>query len=192
MTGVILCGGQSTRMHKDKGLLIAGRYTWAERLARLLQFICDSLVISVNPEQHAYQSALAGYMLITDDASLDICGPLHGLLSVHQQLPTEDIFLLACDMQQMQPEVLEMLSVKYSENPAFEAWVYVEPDGSPEPLAAIYSAKALASILALHRNTPLPRHSMKYVLDQLNVYTFPIPEAWLACFANFNTPSDAS
>lgn len=191
MTGAILCGGQSTRMHKDKGLLMAGRFTWAEKMARMLEPIVNNLVISVNPEQHAYQSELGGYTLITDDALLDIYGPLHGLLSVHQQFPEDDIFLLACDMQKMQPEVLQILSEKYSENREFEAWVFVEPDGSPEPLAAIYSAKALASILAKHRQMPLPRHSMKYVLDQLKVYSLSIPEAWTECFANFNTPPEA-
>ena len=52
MTGVILCGGQSTRMQKDKGLLMTGRFTLAEKMALLLQPICDNLVIAVNPEQH--------------------------------------------------------------------------------------------------------------------------------------------
>jgi hypothetical protein len=37
MTGVILCGGQSTRIDKDKGLLMAGRFTWAEKMAVLLR-----------------------------------------------------------------------------------------------------------------------------------------------------------
>ncbi len=190
MTGVILCGGQSTRMQKDKGLLITGGFTWAEKLALLLQPMCDRLVISVNPEQQAYQSQLAGYTRITDDVSLNIYGPLHGLLTVHQQFTAEDIFLLACDMQQMQTDVLSALVANYKNNPAYHAWVYVQPDGSAEPLAAIYSAKALAHILAKHHETSLPRHSMKYVLEQLNVCSIKIPVEWSHCFANFNTPPE--
>lgn len=190
MTGVILCGGQSTRMHKDKGLLMTGRFTWAETLALQLQPLCDNLVISVNPEQHAYHSELSGYTLITDDASLDIYGPLHGLFSVHQHFPEEDIFLLACDMQQMKAEVLETLAGNYRANPDFEAWVFLQPDGSPEPLAAIYSAKAIAAVLAKHRESALPRHSMKYLLLQLKVFSMAIPGNWVGCFANFNTPQE--
>jgi molybdopterin-guanine dinucleotide biosynthesis protein A len=186
MTGVILCGGQSTRMHKDKGLLMAGRITWAEKMALLLQPICDNLVISINPKQHDYQSILGHYTLVKDDASLNIYGPLHGLLSVHQQFPGEDIFLLACDMQQMQAEVLDALAEKYRANPDYEAWVFLEPDGSPEPLAAIYSAKSLASMLAKHLQTPLPRHSMKYLLEHLKVFSLTISGEWATCFANFN------
>lgn len=190
MTGVILCGGKSTRMHKDKGLLISGRFTWAEKLALLLQPMCDRLVISVNPDQHTYQSKLAGYTLITDDVSLNIYGPLHGLLTVHQQFKEDDIFLLACDMQQMQTDVLSALVENYKNNPAYDAWVYVQPDGSAEPLAAIYPAKALARIRAKHHETALPRHSMKYILEQLNVCSIPIPVEWSHCFANFNTPPE--
>jgi molybdopterin-guanine dinucleotide biosynthesis protein A len=177
-------------MQKDKGLLISGRFTWAEKLALWLQPICDKLMISVNPEQHAYQSKLAGYALITDDVSLDIYGPLLGLLSVHKQVPYDDIFLLACDMQQMEPVVLAFLAETYKANPDYDAWVYMQPDGSPEPLAAIYSAKPIAQVIAKHYETALPRHSMKYVLEQLNVYTIPIPVEWLDSFANFNTPPE--
>jgi len=191
MTGVILCGGQSTRMNQDKGLLMNGRFTWAENLALLLQPLCDKLVISVNPGQHAYQAQLAGYTLITDDTSLDIYGPLHGLFSVHQHFPGEDLFLLACDMQQMKAEVLETLAANYRANPAFEAWVFLQSDGSPEPLAAIYSAKALGTVLVKHRQSALPRHSMKYLLGQLKVFSMTISEEWDGYFANFNTVNEA-
>jgi molybdopterin-guanine dinucleotide biosynthesis protein A len=38
-------------MQKDKGLLMTGKFSWAEKMALLLQPLCDNLVISVNPEQ---------------------------------------------------------------------------------------------------------------------------------------------
>ena len=95
MTGVILCGGQSTRMRKDKGLLKIGDITWAEKMALVLEPVCRKMVISVNTNQPAYQTVLSRYPLITDSLSLGIHGPLQGLLSVHQQFPEEDIFLLA-------------------------------------------------------------------------------------------------
>jgi hypothetical protein len=57
-------------------------------------------------------------------------------------------------------------------------------------LAAIYSAKALAAVLAKHRQSALRRHSMKYLLGQLKVYTMQIPENWVGCFANFNTAAE--
>jgi molybdenum cofactor guanylyltransferase len=189
MTGVVLCGGQSRRMQKDKGLLMHDGITWAENMALLLLAVCPEIVLSVNANQHAYQTELGRYTLVTDDPLLGIYGPLQGLLSVHQQIPGQDIFLLACDMQQMKPEVLRALAGTYLANPGFEAWVFLRPDGSPEPLTAIYSAKALAGILKKHRDTPLPKHSMKYLLDQLRVFYMPVPDSWSASFANFNTPT---
>lgn len=190
MTGVILCGGQSSRMHKDKGLLHSGSFTWAAKMAGLLKPVCSNLAISVNPQQHAYQSELAGYRLITDDDSLGIYGPLLGLMSTHLKFPEEDIFLLACDMQQMQQDVLETMANHYRENPLYEAWIYREAGGDAEPLAGIYAAKALHGILKKHLELPLPAHSMKYLLKQLNVCYHNIPQKWETCFANFNTPGD--
>jgi len=38
-------------MQKEKGLLMTGKFSWAEKMALLLQPLCDNLVISVNPEQ---------------------------------------------------------------------------------------------------------------------------------------------
>jgi molybdopterin-guanine dinucleotide biosynthesis protein A len=188
MIGVILCGGQSTRMQKDKGLLKIDGITWAEKMALVLEPFCHKIVISVNANQPAYQTILSRYPLITDDLLLDIHGPLQGLLSVHQEFPEEDIFLLACDMQLMKPEVLKALTGTYHANPGFEAWVFVQSDGSPEPLVAIYSAKAMARMLIKHRETPLPKHSMKYLLDQLRIFTIPVPDIWAESFTNFNTP----
>jgi molybdopterin-guanine dinucleotide biosynthesis protein A len=188
MTGVILCGGQSTRMQKDKGLLKIGGIIWAEKMALVLEPVCHQMVISVNTNQHAYQTVLSRYPLITDDLLLDIHGPLKGLLSVHQKFPEEDIFLLACDLQQMKTEVLKALIETYHANPDFEAWVFLQSDGSPEPLAAIYSAKAMSGILIKHREATLPKHSMKYLLDQLRIFTIPVPDRWAASFTNFNTP----
>lgn len=191
MTGVILCGGQSTRMQRDKGLLLSGRFTWAERLALLLQPICGKVLVSVNAEQDAYQSKLAGFNLVTDDGSLHIYGPLLGLLTVHRHCPEDDLFLLACDMQQMETAVLKTLLDEYHANPGFGAWVFQGTDGQPEPLAAIYSAKSLAGVLGAHLHSPLPKHSMKYMLGNLKVFSIPIRPEWAKCFANFNSPQQA-
>lgn len=177
-------------MQEDKGLLPAGNITWAENMARMVQPFCHSVVISVNAAQESYAAALPSFTLVTDEAGLQIRGPLQGLLSVHMHFPEEDLFLLACDMQQMKPDVLQRLEQQYRASGEKDAWVYASPKGGYEPLAGIYSAVALAKMLRRHHHQPLAKPSMKYLLEQLDVSAISLPAEWEKCFANFNTPAD--
>jgi molybdenum cofactor guanylyltransferase len=59
------------------------------------------VVFSVNQRQFEIYSALIPAGQFVPDApgnTLPVTGPLKGLLSVHQQFPSNDLLLLACDM----------------------------------------------------------------------------------------------
>src|SRR5687767_3060241 len=103
MIGLVLCGGQSTRMGTDKGLMISPKkITWAQQCFSLLAKLDLHVVLSVNETQHNhYKRIFQWNELILDNPNLDVHGPLLGLLSVHAKYPTEDIFVLACDMVEM-------------------------------------------------------------------------------------------
>src|SRR5258706_151687 len=51
MIGIVLCGGQSTRMRKDKGLLISQGKRWAEIIKEKFSEISIPSVLSINPAQ---------------------------------------------------------------------------------------------------------------------------------------------
>lgn len=96
MTGVVLCGGASTRMGADKGLLKEEEETWAEIAARKLATLQLRVVVSVNAQQAPiYENIFDREGLITDNADVNFKAPLAGLLSVHLSLPHEDLFVLA-------------------------------------------------------------------------------------------------
>src|SRR6185436_20377186 len=98
MLGVILCGGQSSRMGSDKGLLIINEKTWTQIAIEKLASLDIPVKISVNSNQYsAYQSKFSSIELIVDDASLPVKGPLTAVLSCHLKYPSEDLFILACD-----------------------------------------------------------------------------------------------
>ncbi len=144
--GVVLCGGQSSRMGSDKGLLMSDGVTWAERAARQLAMACDRVVYSIRGEQQeAYAAGIVGQNFVTDADQYRDIGPLGGLLSVHEQFPENNILLLACDMLLVKPEDLGPLK-----NSAGEVCVY-RVGGFFEPLCAFYSATVLAKIGALFR-----------------------------------------
>lgn len=185
MLGVVLAGGRSTRMGTDKGLMITGTGNWAQLAAEKLDALGIPVVVSVNAAQYnAYAAVFAAGQLVVDDEWLGIEGPLLGILSVHRAYPGEDLLVLACDMPLMTSEVLLQLQAVWGLVKK-EACVFVNSDG-PQPLCAIYGAHGLQRIASLHRVQPLPRFSMKYILEQLDVEYILLQPAQEPAFRNFN------
>lgn len=188
MLGVILCGGDSTRMGRDKGLLPADTQTWATSAAKKVATLGIHVALSVNDRQLPYYAEqLPSERLISDDLTLTLKGPLAGLLSVHNKYPSEDLFVLACDLLLMDPTLLHDLYRRQQSNGGAQAYIYTTGD-EPEPLCGIYTASGLALITVLYQTQQLARHSMKYALEQLVVDSQPILEEKLKCFENFNYP----
>jgi molybdopterin-guanine dinucleotide biosynthesis protein A len=190
MLGAVLCGGQSTRMGSDKGLLKLHANTWAQTAIDKLNELELPVVISVNKEQYAgYSAIFPATQLITDNDSIQIKGPLGGVMSVHIEHPNEDILLLACDMPLLETELIRELLTQYHLHPAHDALVYAN-DGEPEPLCGIYKAQGLSHIFQLYQNKQLQKHSMKYMLEHISTLTIPIPADKKKCFRNFNAHAE--
>jgi len=189
MLGIILCGGQSTRMGSDKGLLKLHATTWAQTAIDKIKAIKLPVLLSVNKDQYdGYAAIFNPQQLITDNDSLKLKGPLCGVLSVHMQYPQEDLLILACDMPLMETELLKELITHYQQGPA-AAFVFTN-DGEPEPLCGIYKATGLAHILHLYQTNQLPKHSMKYMLEHIITNLVPIADDKKKCFRNFNAHAE--
>ena len=190
MLGVVLCGGQSTRMSSDKGLLKSKETTWAKIAAEKLKTQKLQVAISVNKSQvDSYSLIFPADQLVADNEELQINGPLCGLLSVHLQYPDKDLLVLACDMLMMETDILSNLIDQYHKNILPDSYVYTS-NGEPEPLCGIYRSRGLAHIMHLSRAGQLPKHSMKYMLEQINTHSSPIPENRMNCFRNFNSHAE--
>ncbi len=147
MIALVLCGGQSTRMGSDKGLLQPNAKTWAATAADILAEQNLPVQFSVNKNQLAYYSQFFSITdLIVDDETLIVHGPLLGLLSAHLHHPHKNILVLACDMPLMQSSLIKELIVASQQHADSDAWLYKNNE-QPEPLCAIYSSKALSAIL---------------------------------------------
>src|SRR6188474_498182 len=115
MLGVVLCGGQSSRMGSDKGLLVLNNKTWTQKAIDTLSNFQIPIVISVNKNQyHDYSLIFPADTLIPDDPTLQLHGPLCGLLSVNLKYPEEDLLIVACDMPLMDTEFIKQLLTKYA------------------------------------------------------------------------------
>ena len=116
LIALVLCGGESRRMGRDKGLMLKDGMPWAQYIGQRLASY-GRVFYSIHPRQReAYAAVLPADRLIVD--SLDIPGPLNGLLSAHVVMPESDILLVACDMLDMDPATLDRL---------VSAWQGVKP-----------------------------------------------------------------
>ena len=190
MRGVILCGGKSTRMGSDKGLLKLRTNTWAKTAVDKITELQLPVILSVNVNQYPdYAAIFPVEQLVKDNGTLKLRGPLCGVLSVHLEYPHEDLLILACDMPLMEVEILKELLKYYQQNNSDDAFVYSN-DGEPEPLCGIYKAKGLAHIIQLHNINQLPKHSMKYMLEHISPQIIPISEDKKRSFHNFNAHAE--
>lgn len=190
MIGLLLCGGKSSRMGTDKGLIADTGITWAEAACNKLAPFVSSVAISVNQIQLSiYAEHFPAHFLIVDNHELAIGGPLCGLLSAHLQMPEENIFLLACDLLFIEPVVFEKLLHTQKQYPQNNAFVF-EQNEEAEPLCGIYTSAALKKILTVYREGKLGKQSMKHALEMSDTLQTALPEGWKSYFRNINTRND--
>lgn len=190
MIGLILCGGQSSRMGSDKGLLKLEAHTWAQTSVDKLAELNIPVKLSVNTTQLPhYSTVFPPSDLITDTDTLQIHGPLLGILSAHLQFPTDTIFALACDMPLMETSILKELLNTYRQHSEPDAFVFTG-NNEPEPLCGIYKPNGLAHTLQLYHSKQLTKHSMKFMLYHINTFMLPIREEQKKAFRNFNAHAE--
>ncbi|MGE5519236.1 MAG: molybdenum cofactor guanylyltransferase [Candidatus Dadabacteria bacterium] len=189
MTGVVLCGGISSRMGSDKGLLEIDEKKWVENSAFLLSSLDIPVFISVNQKQvDSYSRFFTKQSLLIDNAILHLKGPLLGIMSVHLKIPGEDLFVLACDMIRMKEAVLDRMFREYTAGDA-DAYVYAIQNNR-EPLCAIYTSSALEKINELVYTHQLKNFSMMNVLDKLRTEYLAVEPHLTSCFKNVNSPEE--
>jgi molybdopterin-guanine dinucleotide biosynthesis protein A len=185
MTGVVLCGGQSLRMGKDKGLHFSrtGR-VWAEIMKEKFAYLSIPSVLSINPLQKKnYRKFFEEKSLAVDNPNINIQGPLLGVLSVHLKYPDQNLMVVACDLINLDEVVLKKLFSNYNSSQV-EAIAF--KGERIEPLCAIYSSHGLAKIHEACQAGKLRRNSMMHALEELSAAYIPIPEEWKSSFKNFN------
>jgi molybdopterin-guanine dinucleotide biosynthesis protein A len=136
-TAVILAGGKSVRMGRNKALLEFGRETLIERLHRTLKEAFKEVFISANdPEAYAFLDAPVIRDIYEDGGSL---AGVHAGLS---HCRAESCFFLACDMPFVDVELIRYLD-RYAHD--YDIVIPVSRNGL-EPLHSFYSRRCLPYI----------------------------------------------
>jgi len=164
--GLILTGGRSSRMGRDKGTLVYHQTDQYHHLYDLLNRFCVKTFFSCREDQKAIRAT--GGDCIQD--SVDCGGPFNGILSAHKAFPEAHWLVVAVDL----PFITEVTLSRLTENRDAEktATVYQSESGWPEPLAGIWEAKGLAmalkEVLATGISSPsgfLHKHPTKMILS---------------------------
>jgi molybdopterin-guanine dinucleotide biosynthesis protein A len=145
--GLVVAGGKSARMGRDKGLIVYYDRPHREWLADLLAPVCDAVYISVNADQARAGGAVAGvrrYPFVVDDGRFDP-SPLGALLSADARHPGAGWVLLSCDLAYFDAHCLDGLLAARNESAAGVAYRIVGLD-QPHPLAALYEAGFVARL----------------------------------------------
>lgn len=134
--GLVLAGGKSRRMGRDKALLERDGKSQLEHMVNLLDIVIDRVFVSARTDQ-AQDPERSRFDLIVD--RYEDIGPIAGILTALQQYPDADWLVVACDLPNIDAATLRLLLENTSEKQPFTAF-RSSHDGLPEPLCAIYKA----------------------------------------------------
>ncbi len=140
--GLVLAGGESRRMGRDKALLIRDGQSQLAHIATLLEGVTDRVYVSSRQEQHE-DPERSRFENIVD--RYEGIGPIAGILSAMDAHPHADWLVVACDLPNIDEQTLSFLIEKAKPKQPFTAFKS-SYDGLPEPLCALYRSGSEAII----------------------------------------------
>lgn len=140
--GLVLAGGKSSRMGRDKGSMMYRDVSQNQYVYDLLRPLCREVFLSLQPNQETELE-----IPIIRDEFLN-CGPLGAILSAFKSHPDVAWLVVACDLPLMNAEVLSNLCS--ARKPARMATAFRRSEADfPEPLCAIYEPKIYPRALSM-------------------------------------------
>jgi len=129
--GLVLSGGKSSRMKRDKGEIDYHGEPQVRHVRRLLEQFCERVLVSVRSRKASYH----GLPLIVD--TFRGLGPTGGILTAMHAYPEAAWLVVGCDMPFVTAATVgELLAQR---DPLRGATAFVSTaDGFPEPLCAVY------------------------------------------------------
>ncbi len=137
VSGIILAGGRSSRMGRDKTLLLLQNETLIARTVNELRHVADEIIIASNATA---KYGLGGVREVPD--VFPGMGPLGGIYAGLAAAKYDDAFVVAGDMPFFTAELAAYLLGRKTGHDA----VVPRVDGNWEPLSAVYTRACLGPI----------------------------------------------
>lgn len=181
LSGLVLAGGKSRRMGRDKGKINYHGMPQREYVHTMLDELCKASFLSCRPEQNA-DPDLFGMPMIFDTFSG--LGPFGAILSAFRKHPNTAWLVVACDLPLLDKNTLKYLIE--NRDPSKLATAFKSPDNEfPEPLITIWEPRSYPVLLSfLSQGYSCPRK----VLINTAVKLLNAPDT--RALTNVNSPAD--
>ena len=179
LSGLILAGGQSRRMRRDKALLAVGGVPVMERVMKALRCagVCETLIVGGRPERF---EAYAARVVPDDSPGFGVAG---GIASGLAAMRGEAALTVGCDMPFLTGELLKRIASSLDGADAAAA----ETERGIEPLCAVYRRSAESVFRAAMREGEL---AARHVLRRLRLNRVLLKGLEARRLFNMNAPKD--
>ena len=159
--GLVVCGGKSLRMGKDKSMFPYHNKPQRYHLYDMMLPLCEKVFIACNSEQAS--SIPPEYHVITDNAVFSNIGPMAALLSAFEIYPHASLMVVGCDYPFIKSnDLLQLIHARNAEHPAvcyFNGLKTME-----EPLLTVYENSCYPLLLQKFKTN---EYSLRYFLKEL-------------------------
>lgn len=183
VTGIILAGGKSSRMGKDKAFIIFGGKPLVEIIVDKLSGIFYDLMIVTN-KPNLYDK----YGIETQTDIKGNCGPLGGIYTGLVYSKNKYSFVIACDTPFLNQDLIKFMSTKIAGHDVVIPYY----SNQLEPLYAFYSKTCIKPIKnQLQKNSFKVRDFFQHIKTRIVTEEEIVnldPQG--SCFININTSED--
>jgi molybdenum cofactor guanylyltransferase len=186
VAGIILAGGKSTRLGRDKASEVLLGRSLLQRVVQRLDGLVDEYVVVTAAGQELPPLYASRPIATVEDLFPD-AGPLGALYTGLSSMTATSAIAVACDMPLLKPSLLALLLRLH---PGHDAVVPL--NSLPEPLCAVYTPACLPAIKA---QLDAAQYKMTGFLDAVDV-RFVEPTEWQrpdrdgVSFLNLNSEDD--
>ncbi|MDQ8014437.1 MAG: molybdenum cofactor guanylyltransferase [Flavobacterium nitrogenifigens] len=137
LTVFILCGGKSSRMQSEKGLVLFQEKPFIEHIIQAILPITNNIKLVTASKEYDYLEYEKIPDLIVDK------GPLGGIYTALSHSETEFNLILSCDIPLISTELLQELISKHTQEAGITVFA---SDSKTHPLIGIYSKEIVPII----------------------------------------------
>ncbi|NJK68215.1 MAG: molybdenum cofactor guanylyltransferase [Microcoleus sp. SU_5_3] len=182
---IVLAGGKSSRMGKDKALLeFEGRSLLQRSCEVAASLTSEVYVLTAWPDR--YRSILTTECQFLLEYSPET-GPLVALTQGLTEIVAEWILLLACDLPLLEADIIQNWVDRLTEVPLSTLAVVPYQNSRWEPLCGFYRSQSLSS---LQRFIESGGRSFQVWLNQIGATPLPLSIREAVMLSNCNTPEE--
>ncbi len=179
ISAYILCGGKSSRMGTDKGMIRYNGKPFIKWVIEAIEPIIPSIFLVTDNEEYSK----FGYPLIADIHKSK--GPVGGIYSALQQSETDNNLILSCDVPNISTSILQNYLI---DNLSDEKDVtFLSDNTNIYPLIAIYNKRVLPNFLKAINSDKL---KLVNILKELECKNIIVDNEHTRCLININTKEE--